>query len=179
LVEYHHNAFLTDKKEYVTLEPTLTGVKKHMQIFKRMALIIAAAGVTFGLIVISIVVYQYTVMEPETPHAGDCQLQQLEQTHDRAAEVHTYQCTRGSETTWRGTEMWLYEPLTEEWQRMLTVKGEPCVRIHLNERRLTVSHAANKLDFNLAEPVFIYKDKEGTSHSLAVAIDNQATACDD
>jgi hypothetical protein len=75
--------------------------------------------------------------------------------------------------------MWLYEPLTEEWQRMLTVKGEPCVRIHLNERRLTVSHAANKLDFNLAEPVFIYKDKEGTSHSLAVAIDNQATACDD
>ena len=32
-----------------------------MQIFKRMALIIAAAGVTFGLIVISIVVYQYTV----------------------------------------------------------------------------------------------------------------------
>tara|TARA_B100000700_G_scaffold235630_1_gene261342 strand:+ start:580 stop:1032 length:453 start_codon:yes stop_codon:yes gene_type:complete len=148
-----------------------------MQIFKRMALILAAAGVTFGLIVISIVVYQYTVMEPETPHAGDCQLKQLEQTQDRAAEVHRYECTRGSETTWQGTEVWLYEPLTEDWQRMLTVKGEPCVRLRLNERRLTILHSGNKLDFNLAEPVFIYKEKDGTSRSLAVEIDNQATTC--
>ena len=147
-----------------------------MKVLKKAALLIAAAGITFAVIVVSIIVYQYTAMTPELPNEDDCELHQLVQTEDNAAEIHHYQCQRGAQKQWQGHELWLLEPANDKWQRMMTTQSPSCINLVMESRRLRVIHDGDRLEMNLAEPVFLYHTQAGKSESVAVAIDKQATA---
>lgn len=151
-----------------------------MSLLKKIALILMAAGATFALIVVSVIVYQYTAMEPPLPNETDCEMHRLLQTSENAAEIHHYYCQRGAEKNWQGHELWLVEPATERWQRMLTTTSAQCLRLSVDRQTLSVSHDGDKGEMNLAEPMFIYKDLNGQSQTLAVDIDNQPmTSCND
>ncbi|MGM0481856.1 MAG: hypothetical protein ACQEQZ_07995 [Pseudomonadota bacterium] len=146
-----------------------------MKLLKKAALLIAASGITFAVIVVSIIVYQYTAMQPELPTDEDCTLQQLVQTADNSAEVQHYVCKRGDQKSWRGHELWLYEPNSEQWQRMLTTQSVSCLTLALNDQTLRVIHDGKRMEMNLAEPVFLYRNRQGQSVTLAVDIDRQPT----
>ncbi|AVJ56161.1 hypothetical protein C5610_07460 [Idiomarina sp. OT37-5b] len=147
-----------------------------MSLIKKVALILLAAGATFALIVTSVIVYQYTAMEPPLPNDTDCSMQRLLQTEENAAEIHHYYCQRGSNKSWQGHELWLVEPASDRWQRMLTTTSPQCLQLTLERQTLHVAHDGDKGEMNLAEPVFIYKDLNGQSQTLAVDIDNQPNA---
>lgn len=151
-----------------------------MSLLKKVALILLAAGATFAVIVVSIIVYQYTAMKPPLPNDTDCEMRQLLQTSENAAEIHHYYCERGAGSDWQGHELWLVEPATERWQRMLTTTSPQCLILTRDRQTLKVAHDGDKGEMNLAEPVFIYKDLQGQSQTLAIDIDNQPTArCED
>lgn len=145
----------------------------RMNLIKKLSLIIAAAAVTFGVIVVSIIVYQYTAMEPTLPTNGDCQLVQFTQTEENTAEIRHYQCQRGQQQQWKGQEVWLYQAIDESWQRMLTTKSAECLVLELDNHSLHIQHDGRRIEMNLAEPVFLYNDRQGQKVSLAVDIARQ------
>ena len=147
-----------------------------MSLLKKIALILMAAGATFALIVVSVIVYQYTAMEPPLPNDTDCEMQRLLQTSENAAEIHHYYCQRGAGKEWQGHELWLVEPASDRWQRMLTTTSPQCLALTIERQTLLVDHDGDKGEMNLAEPVFIYKDLNGQSQTLAVDINNKPTA---
>ena len=147
-----------------------------MSLLKKIALILLAAGSTFALIVISVIVYQYTAMQPTLPNEADCELRQLLQTQDKSADVHHYYCQRGDAEQWQGHELWLVEAQTQRWQRMLTTQSPQCLLLSLEQQTLHIAHDGDKGEMNLAEPVFIYKNQRGQSQTLALDINNQPSA---
>lgn len=147
-----------------------------MSALKKIALIFAAAGATFAIIVISVIVYQYTTMQAPLPNDTDCNLQRLLQTDDNGAEIHHYICQRGNNSSWRGHELWLVEPASDRWQRMLTTQSVQCLELTQERQTLHISHDGDKNEMNPADPVFIYQDMHGQSQTLALDIANQPTA---
>lgn len=147
-----------------------------MSLLKKIALILLAAGATFAIVVISIIVYQYTAMQAPLPNDADCTLQRLLQTDDNSAEIRHYSCQRGQQANWQGHELWLVEPATDRWQRMLTSQSVQCLQLTLSRQTLQIEHDGDKGEMNPAEPVFIYKDKHGQSQTLALDIANRPTA---
>ncbi|WP_404399416.1 hypothetical protein LG288_06980 [Idiomarina seosinensis] len=144
-----------------------------MKLLKKAAWLLAASGITFAVIVVSIIVYQYTAMQPRLPSEDDCTLKQMVQTADRSAEVRHYFCARGEKTQWQGHELWLVQPDTEDWQRMLTTRSANCLKLHLQDQTLHLIHDGERMEMNLAEPVFLYRNQQGQSVTLAVDIEKQ------
>lgn len=143
---------------------------------KQIMLGVIAIIITVVIILGSAVVYQKTTMQPDLPHEEDCQIQQLATNGDGSLEVHSYWCKRGDKAQWQGHEVWLYEPIPQKWQRIMTTEHNGCLKLTLSDQELTINHDGNRNDMNLVEPVFLFQDANGTSQSLAIEVATRGDA---
>lgn len=143
---------------------------------KQILIWLGASAVTLLVIFVSVVVYQYTAMEPELPHEDECDIRQLETSEDGALEVHSYWCERGEKQSWQGHEIWLHEPLPDKWERIMTTEHDGCIKLELADQRLEINHDGKRGDMFLVEPVFLFNDAQGVSQSLSVQVSTRGDA---
>ncbi|MEX1220616.1 MAG: hypothetical protein WEA82_00715 [Idiomarina sp.] len=138
---------------------------------RRLLLWFMAAAITLVVLFIGVVVYQLTTYQPDPPPLANCAAEQLVTLDSNSAEVRLYQCERGNPTSWQGYELWLHEPASGDWQRMLTAPAEACLQLQANNAtKVTLFHQGTRGALNLAEPVFIYENATGVSATLVVDI---------
>lgn len=146
---------------------------------RRVLLWFMAAAITLVVLFVGVVVYQLTTYQPDPPPLANCEALQLVTLDSNSAEVRMYRCERGNPTSWQGYEVWLHEPASDDWQRMLTAPPESCLQLQADTATsLSLVHQGTRGALNLAEPVFIYENSDGVSATLVLDIESAATAAD-
>ena len=146
---------------------------------KQIILGVGAIIITVIVILGSAVIYQKVTMQPDLPSDQDCDIQQRVSNTDGSLEAHSYWCQRGSNTQWQGHEVWLYEPRIDKWQRILTTEHDGCLKLTLKDQQLDINHDGSRGNMHLVEPVFLFNDADGVSHSLSVQVSTRGDAvCD-
>ncbi|MDX1705684.1 hypothetical protein [Pseudidiomarina sp.] len=145
---------------------------------RRVGLWFIAAGITLALLFTSVLIYKWTVYEPDPPTVAQCQSLQILLAADGAAEAHLYQCQRGEEGNWQGYEVWLYEPYTREWQRILTAASNDAATACMSlawrqDKSLQVYHSQSRGDLNVAHNSVIYYDQQGLPGTISVNTERQ------
>lgn len=137
---------------------------------KRLALWFLAAIITCAVLFVAVLLYQWTVYEPEPPTVANCQSIETLVTPDSAAQLYVYQCKRGSNPNWEGYEIWVQKLVEQDWERLATSpKAAGCVGIKLEDRRLVILHEASRGDLSVAASSFVYELAEGGATTLSVA----------
>ncbi|KFZ32051.1 hypothetical protein IDSA_05100 [Pseudidiomarina salinarum] len=145
---------------------------------RRVGLWFIAAGITLAVLFTSVLIYKWTVYEPDPPTTAECQSLQILISADSAVEAHLYQCQRGKEGNWQGYEVWLYEPYTLAWQRVLTAASNEssaaCMSLGWREdKSLEVFHSQSRGDLNVAQSSVIYYDPQGRPETLSINTERQ------
>lgn len=137
---------------------------------KRLALCFLAAIITCAVLFVAVLLYQWTVYEPEPPTVANCQSIETLVTPDSAAQLYVYQCKRGSNPNWEGYEIWVQKLVEQDWERLATSpKAAGCVGIKLEDRRLVILHEASRGDLSVAASSLVYELAEGGATTLSVA----------
>lgn len=136
----------------------------------------AAVIATMGVIIGGAALYQKLTSQPALPQDKHCDVQQVASNQDGSLEARVYWCEGQSQNDWQGHEVWLHEPLTEQWQRILTSQHAGCLKLNLTGQRLTINHDDKRSNMHLVEPVFLFRDAEGVSQSLAVTVSTRGDA---
>ncbi|WP_258240514.1 hypothetical protein [Pseudidiomarina homiensis] len=137
---------------------------------KRIALWFLAAIITLAVLFVAVLIYQWTVYEPEPPTVANCQSIETSVTADSAAQLYVYQCKRGTNPSWEGYEVWAQKVVNQVWQRLATSpKAAGCVGIRLEDRRVVILHEASRGDLSVAASSFVYELAEGGATTLSVA----------
>lgn len=152
-------------------------VHKLYRAGRRVVIWVVAASITLAILFITVVVYQLTVYEPDPPPQARCAAQDLLRAEDGALEVHLYWCERGDSKPWKGFEIWLYEPLINDWQRMITMPASSCPSINFaREQRLLVKHNGSRGNLQVAETAFLFDDVDGLAQTLAIETERRSTS---
>ncbi|PTB98343.1 hypothetical protein C9975_10800, partial [Thalassospira xiamenensis] len=108
--------------------------------------VIVAAAITLAVLFIAGVIYKLTTYEPDPPPQAQCESRAVQVTPNGFAELRLYQCQRGNDNTpWRGYELWLYEPLVADWQRLLTAEPQSCLTLKaIDDRQITLQHQGTR-----------------------------------
>lgn len=142
---------------------------------RRLGIWLLAAAITLAVLFSAVLVYKWTVYQPDPPPQADCTGVQLITSSDGAAELHLQRCQRGGKPRWSGYELWLFEPLSGDWQRILTAARKnqqppPCVTIGWrNQSTILVAHSHSRGDLAIATNSVIYRDINGQPHTLSIA----------
>lgn len=156
------------------------GIIRSIQAFtKRIGLWLLAAGITLAVLFTAVLIYKLTVFEPDPPIAANCQSLQLLTTPENGAEVHLYQCQRGSKSAaWHGYEVWLYEPYLEQWTRLATAELSHCLSLSWQrERQLTIHHGHSRGDINLAQSSVIYQPGNAPADTISINAERVDAEC--
>ncbi len=137
---------------------------------KRIGLWFLAAIITCAVLFVAVLLYQWTVYEPDPPTVANCQSIETLVTADSAAQIYVYQCQRGANPKWEGYEVWAQKLVNQEWQRLATSPmAAGCIDIALEDRRLLILHEASRGDLSVAASSFVYELPEGAATTLSVA----------
>lgn len=149
--------------------------RKLLAAIRRLGIWILAAAITLAVLFSAVLVYKWTVYQPDPPPLADCASVQLLTTSDGAAELHLQQCQRGQQPRWNGYELWLFEPLTGDWQRIMTAElpqqsqQQHCLSIGWrNQTTLAVAHSQSRGDVAMAKNSVIYHDVNDRPHTLSI-----------
>lgn len=137
---------------------------------KRIGLWFLAAIITCAVLFVAVLLYQWTVYEPDPPTVANCQSVKTEISADSAVQLYVYYCKRGSNPSWEGYEVWAEKQVEQEWQRLATSpKAAGCVDLQLEDRRVVILHQASRGDLSVAASSFVYELPEGGATTLSVA----------
>lgn len=138
---------------------------------RRVGLWLLAAGITLAVLFTAVLIYKLTVYEPAPPTVANCKSLQFITTSDGAAEIHVYQCRRGDKSTaWQGYEVWLYEPLLDDWLRIGTAEIGDCLSVSWQrERELLIHHGHSRGDLNIAQSSVIYRNAANQANTLSIS----------
>lgn len=137
---------------------------------KRIGLWFLAAIITCAVLFVAVLIYQWTVYDPEPPTVANCQSIETLVTADNAAQLYVYQCKRGTSPSWEGYEVWAQKLVNEEWQRLATSPlAAGCVAIELEDQRVVILHEASRGDVSVAASSFVYELPAGAATTLSVA----------
>lgn len=144
--------------------------RKFKRGVRRVVIWFIAAAITLAVLFVGVVVYKLTVYKPAPPPQSDCQASDIVTSDDNSAEVHLYQCRRGSgDKAWQGYELWLFEPLVNDWQRLATAPTSTCPTLSWRKHQeAELAHSGSRGDIQLADAVFIYTDAMGESQTISV-----------
>lgn len=148
---------------------------------KRLGLWLLAAAITCAVLFTAVLIYKWTVFEPEPPLQANCQSLQWLQSADHAIELGLFQCQRGRRSKWQGYELWLYEPADEAWQRLMTapiaeLQQPPCMRLRWRGNSLLIEHQQSRGDLSLIGSSVIYDDLQGLAQTLSITTE-RITRC--
>lgn len=137
---------------------------------RRLGLWFLAAGITLAVLFTAVLIYKLTVFEPDPPTVANCQSIQLITTADNAAEIHVYQCQRGAnKAAWKGYEIWLFEPSTNDWLRIATAEQGDCLSVSWQRSgELVIHHGHSRGDLNIAKNSVIYRDAKNMPNTISV-----------
>ncbi|MDX1525326.1 MAG: hypothetical protein R3273_03685 [Pseudidiomarina maritima] len=141
----------------------------------RLMLWVIAAVITLAVLFVSVLLYKWWVFEPEPPTAATCEALQVLplRANDQsavAAEIQVYQCQRGKREQWQGFEVWLRQPLSNDWQRIATAERGQCLTVSLAKHgQLIIHHSHSRGDLQLAKSSVIYRNEQGQPFTLAVS----------
>lgn len=154
----------------------MSWLRKLVAAIRRLGLWILAAAITLAVLFSTVLVYKWTVYQPDPPPLADCTSVQLLTSSDGAAELHLQQCQRGRQPTWRGYELWLFEPLNGDWQRIMTAEQlandqtQHCLTIGWrNQTTIVVAHSQSRGDLAMAKNSVVYRDVNERPHTLSIA----------
>ena len=144
---------------------------------RRLGIWILAAAITLAVLFSAVLVYKWTVYQPDPPPQADCTGLQLLTSSNGAAELQLHRCQRGRKPSWHGYELWLYEPLSGDWTRIMTAEQsqqqeaqQQCLSIGWrNLDTLLVAHSQSRGDINLAKTSVVYHDVNDRPHTLSIA----------
>ena len=156
------------------------GLIKSIQAFtRRIGLWLLAAGITLAVLFTAVLIYKLTVSEPAPPTVANCQSLQLISTPDNGGEIHVYQCQRGDDSApWQGYEVWLYEPLLDDWTRLATAQLGECLTVSWQrDRELVMHHGHSRGDINLAESSVIYQPANMPANTISISAERTDTEC--
>jgi hypothetical protein len=143
---------------------------------RRLGLWILAAAIALAVLFSAVLVYKWTVYQPDPPPLADCTSLQLLTSSDGAAELQLHSCKRGRQPAWQGYELWLFEPLNGNWTRIMTAEQQPqdgqqhCLNIGWrNQTTLVVAHSQSRGDLALAKNSVVYHDVNDKPHTLSIA----------
>lgn len=149
--------------------------RKLVAALRRLGIWILAAAITLAVLFSAVLVYKWTVYQPDPPPVADCTSVELLTTSDGAAELHLQLCQRGRQPRWNGYELWLFEPLNGDWQRLMTAEQPPqnqqqqCLTIGWrNQTTVTVAHSQSRGDLALAKNSVVYRDVNNRPHTLSI-----------
>lgn len=145
-------------------------IQSISQVTKRLGLWILAAGITLAVLFTAVLFYKLTLFEPDPPTMAQCQSLQLISTTDGSAEIHLYQCQRGSDkSAWQGFEVWLFEPAVTDWLRIATAEQGECVSLAwLRPNQLMIYHGHSRGDINLAQSSVVYTDNNQRPNTISI-----------
>lgn len=154
----------------------MSWLRKLRAAMRRLGIWILAAAITLAVLFSAVLVYKWTVYEPDPPPLADCTSLELLTTSDGAAELHLQQCQRGGKPSWSGYELWLFEPLNGDWQRIMTAEKlanetmQHCLTIAWrNQTTVVIAHSQSRGDIALAKNSVVYDDVNGRPHTLSIA----------
>jgi len=143
---------------------------------RRLGLWILAAAITLAVLFSAVLVYKWTVYEPDPPPQANCQSLQLLTSSDGAAELQLHSCQRGRNPVWNGYELWLFEPLNGNWTRIMTAAKkhqntqQHCLNIGWrNQTTVLITHSQSRGDINMAKNSVVYHDVNHRPQTLSIA----------
>lgn len=145
------------------------------KLFRNTLFVVLAAAITLAVLFLGSVIYKLTVYEPDPPPQAKCESLTVKVTPNGYAELRLYQCQRGDQASpWQGYELWLFEPLVDDWQRLLTAAPNSCLQLgDLSDRQLQVLHQGSRGDINRSATTYHYENDDGISQSFLLQLEAQ------
>lgn len=137
---------------------------------RRLGSWLLAAAILLSVLFVSVLIYKYLGAHPSPPDTAQCHRIQQLNTADEGAEVHLYQCQRGSlEQPWMGYEVWLYKVSERDWERLATAPHAACLSLSWHRpQHLLISHTGQRSEVYIVRPSAVYQTPSGTPDTLTI-----------